>query len=220
MRYFLVLIICNIFTFANSYFLIENEKNGMLQIYKNQLKIDLSNIQDIEEPANAKEVDLDLDGIPEIQIEFVNLGMNLGRLSLFLKYNENKNKFEEIKTNTHLYNVIINHNNILTTYCEEDICYKEISSYNRSNNTITLQSKQNIKTSQSVIFSQKTQLYKTPSEESITKMYLIAGDKADLLEEKIGENGIKWYNILYHGKKNINAWIKADESINIDSENK
>lgn len=69
-------------------------------------------------------------------------------------------------------------------------------------------------------FSQKTQLYKTPSEETITKMYLIAGDKADLLEEKIGEKGVKWYNILYHGKKDINAWIKADSNINLDSENK
>ena len=69
-------------------------------------------------------------------------------------------------------------------------------------------------------FSQKTQLYKTPSEETITKMYLIAGDKADLLEEKTDEKGVKWYNILYHGKKDINAWIKADESINLEKEDK
>lgn len=68
--------------------------------------------------------------------------------------------------------------------------------------------------------SQKIQLYKTPSEETITKMYLIAGDKADLLEEKTDEKGVKWYNILYHGKKDINAWIKADESINLEKEDK
>ena len=70
------------------------------------------------------------------------------------------------------------------------------------------------------IISSKSYFYKTPSEESITKMYLIAGDKADFLEEKIDENGIKWYNILYHGRKDINAWIKADESVNLDSEDK
>lgn len=219
MRYFLLLMIFDIFAFANSYFLIKSEKNEMVQIYKNQLKIDLSNIQDIEEPAKAKEIDLDRDGIPEIQIEFLNLGMNLGKLSLFLKYDEKKNQFEEIKTNVQLYNVIINNNDILTTYCEGDICYKETSIYDKQNNTITSKSKQNIKTPQSITLNQKNQLYKTPSEDSITKMYLVAGDKADLLEEKIDEKGVKWYNILYHGKKDINAWIKADSSVNLETKN-
>lgn len=74
--------------------------------------------------------------------------------------------------------------------------------------------------SQSITLTQKTQLYKTPSEETITKMYLIAGDKADLLEEKIDEKGEKWYNILYHGKKDINAWIKVDENQKVEIENK
>lgn len=70
------------------------------------------------------------------------------------------------------------------------------------------------------IISPKSYFYKMPSEESLTNMYLIAGDKADLLNEKIDEKGVKWYNILYHGKKDMNFWIKANESINLDSVDK
>jgi hypothetical protein len=52
-------------------------------------------------------------------------------------------------------------------------------------------------------------------------MYLITGNKADLLEEKTDEKGVKWYNILHHGKKkDINAWIKVDNSVNLETKNK
>ncbi|MCP4971715.1 MAG: hypothetical protein GY932_14105, partial [Arcobacter sp.] len=48
---------------------------------------------------------------------------------------------------------------------------------------------------------QKTQpLYKTPPVK--TKMYLIKGDKVEILEEKDD-----WLHILYKGKKDIKAWI-------------
>ncbi|PLY05390.1 MAG: hypothetical protein C0625_15290 [Arcobacter sp.] len=46
----------------------------------------------------------------------------------------------------------------------------------------------------------KQPLYKTPPIK--TKMYLIKGDKVEILEEKDD-----WYYILYHGKKDIKAWI-------------
>lgn len=68
------------------------------------------------------------------------------------------------------------------------------------------------------VINEKSYLYKKPSEEFLTNMYLIAGDKADLLEEQIDKKGIKWYKILYQGKKNITAWIKANTSVNLDTE--
>ena len=46
----------------------------------------------------------------------------------------------------------------------------------------------------------KQPLYKTPPEK--TKMYLIKGDKVEILEEKDD-----WLYILYRGKKDIKAWI-------------
>jgi hypothetical protein len=51
----------------------------------------------------------------------------------------------------------------------------------------------------------KSPLYKSPSESSITKMYLIKGDKVEILEQK--DN---WLHIIYHGKKDIDAWIPKE----------
>jgi hypothetical protein len=48
----------------------------------------------------------------------------------------------------------------------------------------------------------KQPLYKSPSIDAKTKMYLIKGDKVEILEEK--DN---WLHILYKGKKEIKAWI-------------
>ncbi len=50
------------------------------------------------------------------------------------------------------------------------------------------------------IQSQKQPLYKTPPIK--TKMYLIKGDKVEILEKKDD-----WLHILYKGKKDIKAWI-------------
>lgn len=55
------------------------------------------------------------------------------------------------------------------------------------------------------ICSEKQLLYKSPSFSSITKMYLIKGDKVELIEEK--DN---WLHIIYHGKKDIDAWIQKE----------
>ncbi|WP_052502542.1 hypothetical protein [Halarcobacter anaerophilus] len=52
----------------------------------------------------------------------------------------------------------------------------------------------------SILPPQKQPLYKTPPIK--TKMYLIKGDKVEILEEKDD-----WLHILYHGKKDIKAWI-------------
>lgn len=56
----------------------------------------------------------------------------------------------------------------------------------------------------------KSNLYKSPSESSITKMYLIVGDKVTLLDTKTDDNGQVWYYISYQGKKEIKMWIKAE----------
>ena len=54
--------------------------------------------------------------------------------------------------------------------------------------------------SQKQIYPTKQPLYKTPTE--ITKMYLLKGDKIEILEEKDD-----WLYILFKGKKEIKAWI-------------
>ncbi|QDF28506.1 SH3 domain-containing protein [Halarcobacter anaerophilus] len=51
-----------------------------------------------------------------------------------------------------------------------------------------------------IILPTKQPLYKKPNIK--TKMYLIKGDKVEVLEEKDD-----WLYILYHGKKDIKAWI-------------
>jgi hypothetical protein len=51
----------------------------------------------------------------------------------------------------------------------------------------------------------KQPLYKSPTIDSKTKMYLIKGDKVEILEEK--DN---WLHIFYKGKKEIKAWIPKD----------
>ncbi|WP_345980430.1 SH3 domain-containing protein [Sulfurimonas sp. HSL3-2] len=48
----------------------------------------------------------------------------------------------------------------------------------------------------------KQHLYKAPNKNSKTKMYLLEGDKVEVLEEKDD-----WFYIVYHGKKDIKAWI-------------
>ncbi|WP_143530878.1 hypothetical protein [Rodentibacter genomosp. 2] len=58
------------------------------------------------------------------------------------------------------------------------------------------------------IVNNKSYLYKHFG--SLSKIYLIKGDKVSILDEKIDEHGEKWYFINYKGKKEINMWIKAD----------
>ncbi|QFR50374.1 hypothetical protein FJR48_11810 [Sulfurimonas lithotrophica] len=60
----------------------------------------------------------------------------------------------------------------------------------------TLKNTNNLKTIQP----KKQPLYKSPNVK--TKMYLIKGDNVEVLEEKND-----WLNILYHGNKDIKAWI-------------
>lgn len=48
----------------------------------------------------------------------------------------------------------------------------------------------------------KQPLYKSPDETSKTKMYLVKGDKVEVLEENNN-----WLHVVYHGKKDIQAWI-------------
>jgi hypothetical protein len=77
---------------------------------------------------------------------------------------------------------------------EEDIMSQNYSKLiNKKELHINLQKNQ-------FILSTKQPLYKSPSIK--TKMYLIKGDQVEVLEEK--DN---WLHILYHGKKDIKAWI-------------
>ena len=43
-----------------------------------------------------------------------------------------------------------------------------------------------------------------------SNMYLVKGDKVNILDEKSSLDGQSWYFINYKGKKKINMWIKAD----------
>ena len=49
---------------------------------------------------------------------------------------------------------------------------------------------------------EKQYLFDNPNKESKTKMYLLKNDEVEILEEKDD-----WLYILYHGKKDIKAWI-------------
>ncbi|MGB6327805.1 MAG: hypothetical protein WBF48_02665 [Halarcobacter sp.] len=75
--------------------------------------------------------------------------------------------------------------------CIEEHLIKEIESFNnkvrKKHFYINIQPK-------------RQALYKTPPTK--TKMYLIKGDKVEILEEKDD-----WLYILYRGKKDIKAWI-------------
>ncbi|MCP4969833.1 MAG: hypothetical protein GY932_04435 [Arcobacter sp.] len=53
-----------------------------------------------------------------------------------------------------------------------------------------------------LIQSKRQYLFNNPNKNSKTKMYLIKGDKVEILEEKDD-----WLYILYKGKKDIKAWI-------------
>ena len=55
----------------------------------------------------------------------------------------------------------------------------------------------------------KIYLYKKPSDNEKTKMYLIKDDKICFLDKDF-INQQEWYFINYKGKKEINMWIKAD----------
>lgn len=74
---------------------------------------------------------------------------------------------------------------------------------------ITLDKIRNINSKTSPILS-KSHLYKEPSKSSLSKMYLIPGDKVTLLDTKTDEAGQEWYYISYQGKKEIKMWIKAE----------
>ncbi|MBN6067229.1 hypothetical protein HYE54_00085 [Aggregatibacter actinomycetemcomitans] len=54
----------------------------------------------------------------------------------------------------------------------------------------------------------KQYLYSFPN--SITRMYLVKGDKVRVLKGEKDKKGDTWYFINYKGKKEINMWIKAD----------
>ncbi len=56
----------------------------------------------------------------------------------------------------------------------------------------------------------KSYLYENAAKKHRTKMYLIKGDKVNILDEKTDDSGQKWYYINYKGKKDLNMWIKGE----------
>lgn len=232
----LLIILVHLSVFADEYFEFKNTKAGTLQIFRNGQEIDLSKINDIEESAIGKEVYLDTDKIPEIQVDFKILGGQNGKLSIFLKYNPNSNKVEEISSNIDLYNIKLVNHYIISSYKDVGFLYEAVSIYNNAKNKINLVYKdqdgytdlgllrhkggfvqivdknKNILDRQAVLLSfvSKSNLYKSPVESSQTKMYLIVGDKVTLLDEQTDNAGQKWYYISYQGKKEIKAWTKAE----------
>lgn len=58
------------------------------------------------------------------------------------------------------------------------------------------------------IVNSKSYLNKKPN--ISTNIYLIKGDKVDILDQHIDEDEQKWYFINYKGKKDIKMWIKAE----------
>lgn len=222
--------------YANNYFEFQYNKVGSIQIFRNGKKMNLTKIHDIEEPALGQEVDLDNDGIPEVEIIFKELGGQNGPLSLFLKYDSTTNQIKTIVSNTDLHNVKYCDGYIISSYSDVGFWYEVVSKYDIKSNKIISEYKdkdgstdlgllryknnytQIVDKNKNILDRQilslnlklKSSLYKSPSESSITKMYLLAGDKVNLLDTKTDENGQEWYYISYQGKKEVKAWIKAE----------
>ncbi len=57
----------------------------------------------------------------------------------------------------------------------------------------------------------KLYLYDSMSESTKTKMYLIKGDKAEILTEVKNSDGKHWIYLKYKGKKTIIKWVKVSE---------
>jgi uncharacterized protein YfaS (alpha-2-macroglobulin family) len=61
-----------------------------------------------------------------------------------------------------------------------------------------------------IIKSKRSKLYDGMSEDQVTKMFVIAGDKVTVLKEEKSTDGKLWYFIRFNGRKVIERWIKAD----------
>ena len=59
------------------------------------------------------------------------------------------------------------------------------------------------------IKAKRAKLYNEKSDDQVTKMYVIAGDKVTVLKEEKAADGKRWYFIRFNGRKVIEKWIKA-----------
>ncbi|MFH0709651.1 MAG: hypothetical protein V2A75_05535 [Pseudomonadota bacterium] len=222
-----ILIILQLSVYASDYFEFKYTKVGSVQIFRNGLKLDVSKIEYIAEPSKGHEVDLDNDGIPEIKITFIDLGGSSGTESKFLKYEPKTNTIKEIVSNVDLHNVKFINSYIISSYSDVGFWYEAVSIYDTKSNKINLLYKdqngytdlgllrhkgnftqivdknKNILERQPLILplTSKSILYKNPSESSQSKMYLIAGDKVTLLDNKTDESGKNGTTSATKGKK-------------------
>ncbi|MGB1311327.1 MAG: alpha-2-macroglobulin family protein, partial [Leucothrix sp.] len=60
------------------------------------------------------------------------------------------------------------------------------------------------------IKSKRSKLYNGTSDDQVTKMFVIAGDKVTILKEEKGADGKLWYFIRFNGRKVVEKWIKAE----------
>ena len=61
-----------------------------------------------------------------------------------------------------------------------------------------------------IIKSKRSKLYDGKSEQQVTKMFVIAGDKVTVLNQEKDADGMLWYFIRFNGRKVIEKWIKAE----------
>lgn len=107
-------------------------------------------------------------------------------------FNKGNPDLYEVKSNTFL-----EHHILLADF--------NITKYIQIPNLLTKSKEQ-----KSFVIVNKSPLYKSSSESTITKMYLLEGDKVKLLDKETDDAGQEWYYIRYQGKKEIKAWIKAE----------
>ncbi len=72
--------------------------------------------------------------------------------------------------------------------------------------TASLQSKPVSRT----VIVDKLALYNKPDEASKTKMYVIAGDKVELLNYRQDESWTDWYLMRFKGSRVVEKWVKAE----------
>lgn len=221
-------------TIANDNFYEFQNQDGSVNIYRNNEKLELpENNTLIAESSEAKSIDLNNDGIPEVALEFHNNTKNTP-LVTFLYYDKKDKSLKEIKSKNTLHAVSILGGQYITSSFTYNYRYDEILKYDDINNYFKslfkdehfddyvirhypngtqsyLDNDKNPLKRQPIIglVGAKSYLHNTTKSSSITNMYLIKDDKVVILNEEWDEKDKKWYFIKYNGKKMIYSWIKG-----------
>ena len=232
---FILLFFVNSVFAEDAYFQYKYQE-GFVTVYHNDEKIALP--QDnflVAESSEAKSVDLNGDGIPEVMLKIHNNTKNTP-IIIFLSYDEKKNTLKEIKADKILNNVTVLGGGYIVSAFTDLHRYEELYQYNESmknfnrlfrdkktdenvfrqypnGTTSLLDNNRDILKRQPVVgvIEKKTYLYNASRVKNITGMYLVKGDRVTILNEIWDKEDQKWYFVSYKGKNTIYKWLKSSD---------